>query len=62
MNNKDKYEYIKSQAKLLEEEADRKELMLKVNNNSEEQAKGTSEVNDYIIDSIKAKLSILDEM
>lgn len=60
MTNKEKYEMIKDKAKVLEENALMKEAVLKAQSGGS--LKETDQVNDMIFESIKAKLSILEEI
>ena len=54
-----KYAKIKEKARLLEETAKRKEQMMAIGDGGQIESKG--EVNDMIVESIKAKLAILDD-
>lgn len=60
LNQQEKYELIKDKAKQLEENALRKEQMLKVTHGGT--IKDSDQVNDLIFESIRAKLSILEEI
>lgn len=60
LNQQQKYEIIKDRAKQLEEAALRKEKMLKVTHGGT--IKDSDQVNDMIFESIRAKLSILEEI
>lgn len=55
----ERYELIKQKAKKIEENAQRKEQLLKANSNQIEPEQA-SQVNDMLIEAIKAKLAILD--
>lgn len=60
LSQQEKYEIIKDRAKQLEEVALRKEKMLQVTNGGT--MKDSDQVNDMIFESIRAKLSILEEI
>ena len=60
LSEKEKYEMIKEKAKAIEEDAKRREKILAVR--SQNSVDDTIEVNDMLIDAIKAKLSILDDI
>lgn len=60
LNQQQKYEIIKDKAKQLEEIAMRKEQMIKVKHGGT--IKDSDQVNDMIFESIRAKLSILEEI
>lgn len=60
LNQQERYELIKDKAKMLEETALRKEKYLQVTNGGT--MKDTDQVNDMIFESIRAKLSILEEI
>ena len=56
----DKINYMKEKARILEEEALRKEQYMKFDQQST--TENRNEVNDLIIDSIKAKIALLDNI
>lgn len=60
LSQQERYELIKDKAKALEEEALRKEQLLKYAQGGT--MKDTDKVNDMIFESIRAKLSILEEI
>lgn len=59
LNQQEKYDYIKEKTKLLEEEARRKEKIITIAKSGT--IEDRDKVNDMIFESIKAKLSILEE-
>mmetsp|Transcript_14326 Transcript_14326/g.12631 ORF Transcript_14326/g.12631 Transcript_14326/m.12631 type:complete len:182 (+) Transcript_14326:175-720(+) len=59
IDDKTKIELLKARTKLIEENAERKEQMNKVNGNSVED---NVDINDMLIDAIEMKLSILDQI
>ena len=60
LSEKERYELIKEKAKAIEADAKRRERILAVKSTSN--VDDTVEVNDMLIDAIKAKLSILDDI
>ena len=59
LSQKEKYEMVRERVRVLEETAKRKEQMLAVTKAAT--IEKNDQVNDMIFESIKAKLSILDE-
>ena len=59
LSKKEKYELVRERVRVLEETAKRKEQILAVTKNGT--IDQNDQVNDMIYESIKAKLSILDE-
>ena len=60
LDGNEKVTHVKEKARVLEEEARKREQLLKYNNN--DQVSGRNEINDMIIDSIKAKIALLDNI
>jgi len=58
-NNKSKLDEIRRKAKMLEEDVEWKEKMMRVKGSNIDDA---SEINDMLIDAIEAKLAILSEI
>lgn len=56
----EKYELVKAQAEVLEENARRKEQLMNVKGECDRNGKAGDEVSDMYIDAIKAKLSLLE--
>lgn len=56
----DRINYMKEKARMIEEEALKKEQLMKVNKT--DASENRNEVNDLIIDSIKAKIALLDNI
>lgn len=59
MSKKEKFDIIKDRAKVLEEEANRMEQKVRLNHGSVDQA---HQIDENIIESIKAKLALLDDI
>ena len=59
-DGEERINYMKEKARVIEEEAMRKEQYL--NHGEGSTAEGRNEVNDMIIDSIKAKIALLDNI
>ena len=61
-SQKERFDLVREKARLIEENAKRKEKVITLRQKQATEVDDTLEVNDMLIDAVKAKLAILDQM